>query len=139
MKNKKLTIIIFIILVLLFGVFFYFNKPGQSKFLPVCPLNYLTGIYCPVCGTTRMIYALLHLDIITAIRCNVFMFAVSLVLMYSIFVRILKKFSKNRLILYDVIKHPCFTRVIIITSIVFTVLRNIPIMPFLLLAPVSLH
>ena len=38
--------------------------------LPVCPTKALLGVDCPGCGTLRMIYSLLHGDIVAAIRFN---------------------------------------------------------------------
>jgi hypothetical protein len=38
--------------------------------LPVCPTKALLGIDCPGCGSLRMIYSLLHLDVTAALRYN---------------------------------------------------------------------
>lgn len=38
--------------------------------LPVCPTKALLGIDCPGCGSLRMIYSLLHLDLGAALRFN---------------------------------------------------------------------
>lgn len=38
--------------------------------LPICPTKALLGIDCPGCGSLRMIYSLLHLDVTSAIRYN---------------------------------------------------------------------
>jgi hypothetical protein len=38
--------------------------------LPICPTKALLGIDCPGCGSLRMIYSLLHLDVVSAIRFN---------------------------------------------------------------------
>jgi len=38
--------------------------------LPVCPTNALLGINCPGCGALRMIYSLLHGDLIAAVQFN---------------------------------------------------------------------
>ena len=40
----------------------------------VCYVRHLTGFYCPVCGTTRMIIELTKLDISKAFHYNQFMF-----------------------------------------------------------------
>ena len=44
------------------------NKPGSG--LPPCPLYALTGLYCPGCGSTRCLHALVHLDFATAWAMN---------------------------------------------------------------------
>ena len=38
--------------------------------LPICPTKALLGIDCPGCGSLRMIYSLLHLDVSSAVRYN---------------------------------------------------------------------
>lgn len=45
------------------------TRPGSL--LPVCPLRTLTGIDCPICGSTRMLHTLLHGDLASAARYNV--------------------------------------------------------------------
>ncbi|MES4888376.1 DUF2752 domain-containing protein [Streptomyces sp. NPDC096012] len=34
------------------------HRPGQ--FLPRCPFHLVTGLLCPACGGTRMVYDLMH-------------------------------------------------------------------------------
>lgn len=46
------------------------TTPGG--FLPLCPTKALLGVDCPGCGTLRMIYSLLHGDVLAAIRFNAF-------------------------------------------------------------------
>lgn len=46
------------------------NPTVPGGFLPVCPTKALLGIDCPGCGSLRMIYSLLHLDVESAIRFN---------------------------------------------------------------------
>lgn len=38
--------------------------------LPPCPVKLLTGLDCPGCGVSRMIYSLLHGDVLTALHFN---------------------------------------------------------------------
>ncbi len=45
-----------------------------ALFHPRCPINRITGLYCPGCGTTRGCLALLHLDFYQAVRYNPFVF-----------------------------------------------------------------
>ncbi|MEV5793969.1 DUF2752 domain-containing protein [Streptomyces sp. NPDC052192] len=40
------------------------HEPGHL--LPGCPFRYLTGLLCPACGGTRMVYDLMHGHLATA-------------------------------------------------------------------------
>ena len=39
--------------------------------LPACPFYRMTGLYCPGCGNTRSLRALLNGDILLSLRCNI--------------------------------------------------------------------
>src|SRR5438309_10494082 len=41
------------------GMLWFFD-PASAGIFPSCPLHYLTGLYCPGCGSLRAIHALLH-------------------------------------------------------------------------------
>lgn len=43
------------------------NEPGHY---PTCPFLWLTGLYCPGCGTLRTIHALAHGDLVAALGLN---------------------------------------------------------------------
>ncbi|MFF8730776.1 DUF2752 domain-containing protein [Streptomyces sp. NPDC015171] len=43
------------------------NEPGHY---PVCPLYRFTGLYCPGCGGLRGVHALVHGDLLAALRDN---------------------------------------------------------------------
>jgi hypothetical protein len=44
--------------------------PNQAGHYPTCPFLFLTGFYCPGCGSLRAIHALAHLDVLTAVDRN---------------------------------------------------------------------
>lgn len=44
------------------------GRPGSG--LPACPFHGLTGLYCPGCGATRAMHALLHFDLGGALAMN---------------------------------------------------------------------
>lgn len=48
----------------------YLIDPSSTS-VPLCPLHALTGLWCPFCGGTRAVHALLHGDIGTALHDNV--------------------------------------------------------------------
>lgn len=44
---------------------------GLKRYLPDCTFNTVTGYLCPGCGNTRSLTYLLNGDILSALRCNV--------------------------------------------------------------------
>lgn len=69
--SKRLLVYVVLALVAI-GVFFFFD-PLKYSFFPKCPFKVITGYNCPGCGFQRAIHALLHGNIIQAIRYNIFM------------------------------------------------------------------
>ncbi|MFT7838757.1 DUF2752 domain-containing protein [Saccharothrix sp. BKS2] len=61
------------------------NQPGSP--LPPCPLYALTGIQCPACGSTRMVHALLHGDLVAAWHFNAVVLVAGLPLLVWLWAR----------------------------------------------------
>jgi hypothetical protein len=59
------------------------NPTVPGGILPVCPTKALLGIDCPGCGSLRMIYSLLHLDVTAALRYNAVALVAVLLLVWS--------------------------------------------------------
>lgn len=47
--------------------------PAESVWMPKCPFKLLTGLSCPGCGGQRAAHALLHGDVVGALRYNWFL------------------------------------------------------------------
>ena len=94
-----------------------------------CLFHTLTGLYCPGCGITRMFLALLRLDFLTAARHNLFVLcllpagAVLLVCKTRQYV----KTGRTDMGLAEKVGYI----VVFALCIVFTLLRNSDIVPFL--------
>jgi hypothetical protein len=100
-----------------------------------CPFNKLTGLYCPGCGTTRALHALLHLDLGLAIRDNaVFVLLAGPVIAYMAVGEYLH-FITGRVLLSPVKVPKWMLYTLLALLLLFTVLRNIPVFPFFYLAP----
>ena len=101
--------------------------PGSpaAQWLPKCLFHEWTGLYCPGCGGTRALYALLHGDLKTSLHDNLLLIPASLTAAALIaFPRI-------------VLRRPVAVAIIAII-VGFAVLRNIPCEPFTALTPVQL-
>jgi hypothetical protein len=46
------------------------NDPSKSVFFPSCPFYKLTSLYCPGCGSTRALHALLNGNMLGALNMN---------------------------------------------------------------------
>ena len=102
--------------------------PGSpyAKWLPRCMFNQMTGLYCPGCGATRALSAMLHGDVKASLHNNLLLFP----LLALITVLIVKPgITLKRSVM----------AVILAVILGFTVLRNIPVAPFTYLAPVQRH
>ena len=101
------------------------GSPAANR-LPKCLFHEWTGLYCPGCGGTRALYALLHGDLKTSLHENLLMIPAGLTAAALI--------VKPRIAL----RRPVAVA-IIVTIVAFAVLRNLPCAPFTALAPVPLQ
>jgi len=101
--------------------------PGSAhaKWLPRCMFHQLTGLYCPGCGATRALSAMLHGDLKSSLHNNLLLFP----LLALIAVLIVKPEIS--------LKRPVAIAIVAVV-LLFTILRNIPVAPFTYLAPVPL-
>ncbi len=105
-------------------LFLYRHPPEQFEFYPRCLFFHLTGFYCPGCGNTRALYALLHGNLLQSLRCNAMLLPLLLcVIILIIFPGITRKAAVGRAVL--------------IVIACFWVLRNLPFFPFTLLIPAN--
>lgn len=93
-----------------------------------CIFYKITGLYCPVCGSTRAIKALLKGDILLSIRNNLLLYTIMPLLLGLWFIN---KKTKNK---YKEIIYMLMIFLIII-AIIYGVLRNLPY--FYFLAPIG--
>ena len=80
-----------------------------------CPIHSLTGFFCPGCGSTRAVRALLTGDLQLALHNNVLLLAAPALMGIGV---LLAKYSKNRMWLY------LFLSLLVIVVVTFTILRN---------------
>ena len=74
MSRRRIAIAILIMAVALgAGAIYFLFDPNESGFFPRCVFLTLTGWKCPGCGTQRAAHALLHGDVMGAMRYNAFL------------------------------------------------------------------
>ena len=104
---------------------------ASTSLLPPCPLHALTGIYCPGCGSTRCLYALLHGDVWLALAMNPLL-VVSLPLLGLMSINAAGWRPTWAIPLMRPLARPALWLWLLLG---YGVLRNIPWYPFNLLAP----
>ncbi|WP_045726693.1 DUF2752 domain-containing protein [Xanthomonas sp. GPE 39] len=108
------------------------NAPGHP--LPACPFHRLTGLYCPGCGSTRCLHALVHLDLAHAWASNpLLVVALPLVALMALNAAGLR--LRPLAPLMKILADP---RGWLWVLLGYALLRNLPWFPFTLLAPHTL-
>ncbi len=107
--------------------------PGARRAIPQCAFHELTGAYCPGCGTTRMLEALMHGDIGTALAMNPLGLVLLPFIGYVLVRDTLELFGMARL--PELPRRRWFVVALAATVVAYWVLRNLPMYPFTLLAP----
>jgi hypothetical protein len=105
--------------------------PALSGWFPGCIFHELTGLFCPGCGTTRAMHALLSGAPLTALSFNPLATAAAPFLAYAGARWLVAPWSGRRLPAPEL--HPSATRLVPGVVLVFWLLRNLE--PFGFLAP----
>lgn len=127
-NRKKIyySFIIFICLFLLLLLYFYLNY--YMSFSIPCLFHELTGLYCPGCGITRIIFSILQFDFYQAFRWNIFLFIlIPIFLGYGIVYYVDWIFDKTPPVLPN-----WFWNILLFSAILFGILRNIPYFHYLI-------
>lgn len=97
---------------------------------PPCLIYKVFGVYCPACGTQRMLLSLLRGNVTEVIGYNPFMF-VLLPLAAVYFLCESLRYIKEKPLLYHSKGFSCIAISVAVLALVFAVLRNLPSLAFL--------
>lgn len=103
--------------------------PNQPGHYPTCPFLFLTGLYCPGCGTLRAMHALGHADVVAAIGLNPLAVATLPFLVFW-WARWTLRSWQGRPVRTS-LAHPAYLWVFLAAVIVYWVVRNLPFGRFL--------
>ncbi len=118
-KRIILAFIPFILIIIYLFVKENLNEIVNS--LPKCFILSNFGIYCPGCGNTRCIAALINLDILSAVRYNPFMFGVIFCAVLCYIERFADVFFRKNVLLIP--RKPVFWVIVTVLLVIFYVLR----------------
>lgn len=96
--------------------------------LPVCPTKALLGIDCPGCGSLRMLYSLMHGDLLAAARFNALGLAAVALLVWAYFAWTYGRVTGRRIRSWQ--HHRWSALVTLALVALWFVVRNIPVAPF---------
>lgn len=108
-------------------------NPGENRWFPPCPFKYLTGWYCPGCGSTRALHHMLHGRLAAAFGYNPLMVSSVPFLLFNGLGRMLP--ARKRRLFDEANLSPAAIVCILVCVVLFGVLRNLPMYPFSFLAP----
>jgi len=107
--------------------------PATSGIFPPCPIRYLTGLYCPGCGSLRAMHALLHGELAQAWAMNPLMIVMLPFVTYGLVSAALLELRGNGL--PEIMLPAKWIRAFCVLVVLYAVARNLPLYPFDLLAP----
>ena len=110
-------------------LYLFETEDGEGAGIP-CMLHFFTGLYCPGCGASRALRALLHLNFYQALRYNAVL-TVTAPLLAAYFIALAVSFlryGKDK-VSEKIPQAPLY--VLIAVFVIYGVLRNIPMFSFL--------
>lgn len=117
--NKNLKNVIIIVL----AVFIYLVLGHTFNIYIPCFFHEFTGLYCPGCGVTRMIYALFSGNIYAAFRYNMFLFICLPVIFFFIINYIYAGIKNKKPLCFSI---PNFVWIfVIVLLLIWMIIRNI--------------
>lgn len=130
---RKLGEGVCLLVVIVLAIVFFVVDPQKQSFFPKCPFHFITGLYCPGCGSQRALHCLLHLDFAGTVRYNLLFLPAALFILYHYSHKLMNRLFNWRL--PDLFYKKSTPWVVLVIVIVFFVIRNLPWYPFSILAP----
>jgi len=129
------TIMAFCLSVIVLGFVLHEYPPERYMYVP-CLLHLTTGLHCPGCGSTRAVSSILHGDVALALKNNLLIILWGPYLMYRGTQSVRSWIDQEPKHIWEPPKRSIFA--FLILTLVYTVLRNLPIQALnSLLAPIG--
>jgi hypothetical protein len=124
---------VFVIGSVLGAAVLYRFDPTRSDFYPICTFHQVTELHCPGCGTLRAAHQLLHGNLLAALQKNALF-----VLLLPVIGLLLANFILERTRGRGLRVRPlpaAWLWALVALILAFSLLRNLPLVPFNSLAP----
>jgi len=136
-KSVRLFVLIGAPVLAAIGLFYIytFNPVTQKILFFPCPVYSYTGLYCPGCGNTRALHALVHFDFAGMLDYNLLFPFLFIILGWLLTGEYLNLLLGRRVLWLPKQVHPVIIALSCLAVAAFTILRNVPVFPFTILAP----
>ena len=134
--KKRIEKILFIIIIVISALVLYKYINTKFGIAIDCPIHKITKLYCPGCGITRMLFAILNLNFYQAFRYNPLLFITIPFWLFYILDFIISYIKGKKSFFNKHITNKFWLGLAII-FIVFGFIRNIP--QFYYLAPTKIN
>lgn len=131
MKRALPTVLLVLAAAAVASLLWFADPNAADSPLPPCPFHALTGWFCPGCGSTRTLHALLHGDIGQAMSMNPLL-VLALPVLALMAVNAAGWWSPRDTLLWRVLRSPKFWLWLLLG---YWIARNLPWWPFSWLAP----
>src|ERR1700733_1273703 len=102
------------------------TTPGGP--LPVCPTKALLGIDCPGCGSMRMLYSVMHGDLLAAVKFNALAVVALVLLVFAFATWTYGRAVGRRMWSWQHYRWSALVTMVLV--LVWFVVRNLPFAPF---------
>ena len=134
--GNRILVVLFTMVVAPLGLtllYTHYNPTGENAYFPGCFFKEWTNLHCPVCGATRCLYAILHLDIEQALAWNPLFVILMPFLVFGALRTMYTMWTGKTAPGYRL---PAWaTKYLLGLILAYWILRNIPVYPLTLLAP----
>ena len=129
-KNKRIKISLLLLLILILLYFTYYFVFVKYNFGIPCIFYKLTGLYCPGCGITRMLFSLIKLDFYQSFRYNSLLFISLPFIIYLLGDMFIKFLMYKDNYIYKKISNKVWY-ILLIIVLFYGIIRNVPMFEFL--------
>lgn len=131
-RTRRLIVVLLLVLVVVGALLVHHLGARPPTWYPPCWFHEATGLHCPGCGTARAMHALVRGDVLRALDQNLIAVVMVPVLAVWAGVTARRAWLGHR---FSGAMPGGWAISVLVAVVIFSVLRNLPWWPFVLLAP----